>query len=452
VYVTLTIGFTLIFAVFSIIFLKDFDYVISAQRLLALSAMSALPILPVGLYFGLKRRVEFTTLLFILTASCVMLAIRMACLDFVSPDYRDFLQSWTGQMRAASGVQALTQDIGDYNMPYLYVLTIIAKMPLHTLYPIKFFSIYFDFILAYYVMQISSLFFKSFTKQLAVFFAVLMLPTVIVNSAFWAQCDVVYAALAVASVYYGLTKRSALCMIMMALAFSFKLQTIFVLPFLIVLLMAGRINWKHLLYFPATFIATLLPAIAVGKPVLDTVSIYFEQTGQYPRLTLNAPSLYASIYQHFLGFSFKLFDKTAVCIAGTAVFIVLYYCWLKRKSLDTSALLLIAFLFALMVPFLLPRMHERYFYMADILSIGAFFVCRKRIFVPFVMVYVSFRACSAFIFADRGVNFHWLVIMLVVLLTVTISDILKIVSKNEKEAVQVEKQHESQSAGTAVKL
>ena len=43
--------------------------------------------------------------------------------------------------------------------------------------------------------------------------------------------------------------------------------------------------------------------------------------------------------------------------------------WVNRKTLNDRAILALCLLFAIGIPFLLPHMHERYFYGADILSL-----------------------------------------------------------------------------------
>ena len=43
--------------------------------------------------------------------------------------------------------------------------------------------------------------------------------------------------------------------------------------------------------------------------------------------------------------------------------------WVNRKKMNDRAVLALCLLFAIGIPFLLPHMHERYFYGADILSL-----------------------------------------------------------------------------------
>ena len=81
------------------------------------------------------------------------------------------------------------------------MLALISGSSLPDLHLIKLFSILFDVLLAWSVMQLVGLFRRNAAWKLAAFFLVLFWPTVVLNGALWGQCDSVYAALAVLSVY-----------------------------------------------------------------------------------------------------------------------------------------------------------------------------------------------------------------------------------------------------------
>jgi Gpi18-like mannosyltransferase len=59
--------------------------------------------------------------------------------------------------------------------------------------------------------------------------------------------------------------------------------------------------------------------------------------------------------------------------------------------------------FALLSPFLLPRMHERYFYSADVLSILYAFYFPRRWFVPLLVIGSSFLSYLPFLFGGTPV-------------------------------------------------
>lgn len=306
-------------------------------------------------------------------------AVRMCYIDARSGDYNSFLQHWAEFFRENGGLKAIGEPIGDYNLPYLYLLALISYLPFDDLHMIKLMSVVCDVLLAFYAMRLTALVAKNDKAPLAAFLVVLCLPTVFLNSSWWAQCDSIYATFALAALYYGLKHRPVLAVLMGALSFAFKLQAIFILPIFAVLLMRGDIKWRHVPLFPAFYALLVLPAVIAGRPPLDALLIYAQQTGEYSsHITLNAPTL---------GTVFKQMEDTSgasafmIVLAFVYLAALLLVAWNRRKSLDDRGILLMALAMAVGIPFLLPSMHERYFYLAEILSV----VCAAGGIVSFVI-------------------------------------------------------------------
>ncbi len=296
-------------------------------------------------------------------------ALRIANLDARSGDYNSFLESWVQFYRDGGGFAALGTPVGNYNFPYMYILAAISYLPIDDLYLIKLVSVFFDVVLAYFVLKLVELFTENRNARLAAFFIVLLLPTVWLNSAWWAQCDSIYASFALGALYFGLKKRPVLAMLFAAVSFSFKLQAIFLLPIFAVLLMCGRIKWRHIPFFPLFFAIMMLPAIIAGRPPIDAILIYINQTGEYSsNITLNAPTLAA----FFEDYSLSVSTVSTALIVLTALFLcaLLWYAWRRRKALDDKLIVRLALAICIGIPFLLPFMHERYFYIAEILSVA----------------------------------------------------------------------------------
>ena len=344
--------------------------------------------------FLLDKRVNYTAFVFILTVLTAFMLVRGGLLYFKSIDYNNFLTPWLKQMHELSLAEAISAKIGDYNMPYLYVLALISRFEINSLYLIKIVSIAFDVVLAYYVMKIVSIKFNSINAQLAAFVLTFGIPTVILNGAFWAQCDVIYAALAIASLYYGFTGKSIRCFIFFGLAFSVKLQTIFIAPMLIVFLFTKKIKIIHLWIPVLTFFVILVPALIAGKPFVETLSIYYEQTHSYPQMVLNTPNIYALLGN----VRFENFNFAAIFITGIAVASLLYFLYVnKEKIISPSNYVSIAFVFVLLMPMLLPRMHERYFFLADVLAVAFAFFYKKRWYFAPIIILGSFMTYSRFL-------------------------------------------------------
>ena len=303
------------------------------------------------------------SLLLLLLAFCA----RAYVFDYETLDYQNFLTKWVAFFRDNGHFRALRSSVGNYNIPYLYFLALFSLLPIRDLYLIKLLSTLFDVLLAWGAMRLLGRFTKRSAALIACFFTVLCLPTVFLNSAVWAQCDSSYAALLVIALWLALDERPVPSMICAALAFGFKLQAVFVLPVFAVLWMAGKIRWQHFLIFPLTYVLLVLPAVLLGRPFWETLTLYFSQTGSIgDALNYNASSVFAILWR--LPASAQT-SRIAVAAAFAFMLFVLGACFVRRRDLTDRAILAAAVLLAAGIPFLLPHMHDRYFFCADILSV-----------------------------------------------------------------------------------
>lgn len=378
----------------------------------------------VSFYFIFRRKESTLLSIFLVTVGVgAAIAARLVLFDNITYDFEGYIAHWVYLLRSNPGVSGLAQNIGDYNVPYLYLLMLPAKISSVTLYTVKMMSVYFDVLCAYYIMQIASLKLKNINAQIGVMIAALLIPTFMLNSAYWGQCDSIYSAFCAGFVYYALTKRPNLSMLFLAVAFSFKLQTIFIIPMAAVFLAAGKINWKSLIMFPLGFFLMLVPALIAGKPLGEALMIYINQTGTYNRLSLNAPSLYTLLdveYNDILGYC-------GIFVTGAVVLGLTVYLCINAKKLDNKALILATFLFALVMPLMLPHMHDRYFYLAEIFAFLYVIFEGKRWIVPLAVTYASFRAYTAYLFPDMTVNFRPLAMILTVTAVLCAYDLKRLI-------------------------
>lgn len=157
--------------------------------------------------------------------------LRALLLDYQSADYQMFLSQWAAAFRDGGGFAAVKLPIGNYNAPYLYFLAAISYLPIPDLYLIKLFSILFDVVLAWGGFRLVRHFAPERpNRPLLCFCLLLLLPTVILNGAFWGQCDALYGALTLHALACALERRNRSSLLLLGIAFSFKLQTVFVLP------------------------------------------------------------------------------------------------------------------------------------------------------------------------------------------------------------------------------
>ena len=94
---------------------------------------------------------------------------------------------------------------------------------------------------------------------------VLFLPSVVLNSAAWAQCDAMYTAALLACLYYLLVNRPNRAVLAFSIAFVLKLQAIFFAPFLLLLVLKRKIKLRSLVLIPAVYILSIIPAAIMGR-------------------------------------------------------------------------------------------------------------------------------------------------------------------------------------------
>ena len=336
------------------------------------------------------------TLILSLILIALAMGIRGLCMDHETADYRSFLTVWVDYFKENGGFAALKGSIGDYNLPYLYFLALFSYSGVRDLYLIKLLSVFFDVALSWAVMRLVYVFTNDSRKVLAGFFITLFLPTVVLNGAYWGQCDSIYGFFAVLSLYLVLADRPILSMVSIALSFSFKLQAVFLMPVFLVFLFVKKLKWRHLPVFPLTYFATCLPGLALGKPLGDILGVYFKQMGEYSALVLNAPSVYAFI-PYGAQVDETLYARLGILAAFVFLGAVFVYCFVRRKELGNKALLVCALLICLGVPFLLPHMHDRYFFLADVLSVAVALVLPWLLHVPVCVSFASLLGYHAYL-------------------------------------------------------
>lgn len=205
------------------------------------------------------------------------LAVRVSLYPFITSDYTAFLSQWYDFIRSHGGFAAMQYNFSNYNPPYLYLLAIATYLPIPKLVAIKSISVIFDLVLALFTFLILRLKYECPLVPLIGATAMLLAPTVILNSTAWGQCDAIYAAFCVGSLYFLLRKRWAWACVFFGLAFAFKLQAIFFLPVLLLFALRRRLPLRYFALIPAVFLLSLAPAYAAGRSASSLLSVYRDQ-------------------------------------------------------------------------------------------------------------------------------------------------------------------------------
>jgi Gpi18-like mannosyltransferase len=161
--------------------------------------------------------------------------------------------------------------------------------------------------------------------------------------------------------------------------------------------------------------------------------VYFSQAGQYKMIAMFLPNLYTWLPENTPGY----ISSAAVVLAGGLVLISLFYFYRKKFMITNEVLVSLALFFALFVPFILPHMHERYYFLADILSVIFAFYFPKKFYVPIITVLSSTYAVCHNLFNTDFFSVQLLgVIMLLVLISVA-KHLVDLIKANRIENEQV---------------
>ncbi|MBR2767265.1 hypothetical protein IKD67_04270 [Candidatus Saccharibacteria bacterium] len=310
----------------------------------------------------------------IIGITIIALVLRYKMRDFQTNDFINCLNNWYEYLKT-NGLRNTFAGggIGDYNCPYIILLWVLTKLPISSLFAIKIVSVIFDFGLAIMAALVAKRIMKEKKQDskktsfatIITYSIIILLPTVMFNSALWAQCDAIYAFFVITSIYFLLGKKYSLSFIMLGCAFAFKLQFIFVLPiYLLIYLKNKEFSILNFLWIPAMLIILSIPAFMCGLPFMKVFETYFLQVGEYKYLTLNM----FNIYQVFDGaYEYMSLVGYSVCVI---IFSVLFYYVIRfYKKVEPHQIITMMLLSVLVCICFLPSMHERYAYVAVILGV-----------------------------------------------------------------------------------
>jgi len=305
------------------------------------------------------------------------LLLRLGLFDFESLDYRLFLSRWYDFFLEQGrwwGLGKLNEQFCSYPPLYMYLISLGTLLPLHKLYWIKLTSILADYVAAWYVFRLVRRLTASDRKAAIAAVGFLLLPTVVMNSALWGQCDAMYTCGFVASLFYLVEARPAAAMVAFGFSCSLKPQAIFWCPLVAALLMSGRIPWKWMWVPWFVYVGCGVPQMLAGRPISNVLN-HWGRVDNAPGLTLGAPNWYQWVSD--LGNSDAYWwTGIAMTLFATTLFVI----QANRGSFSPEGvnrrLVSLALLSVLFPPFLLPGMHDRYFFAADVLSV-VYAVCSR---------------------------------------------------------------------------
>lgn len=370
-----------------------------------------------------------TYLIYFISITIVSLLVRYLLLKYNSGDYDMFLKPWFDELKMYGGLLGLKMNIGNYTPIYMTILALLTYLPVDSLLSIKIVSVLFDYIGGIYLIKIVLELLKNKKSRekiaLVIYSLYLFLPTVFINSAYWAQSDGIYTAFVLISLYYLIKKDFTKGIIFWSIAFAFKFQAIFIFPLYVLMYFNNRnFKFKTFLIIPLVVFILSLPKAIFSHNLMAGFEIYYNQAGTYSYyLTLNLPNIY-SIYNkgrvdynpNLVETPLQEFGTIGILFTLMLFMTIALLVYKKKIKFDKEAIIDFALWSILICTFFLPQMHERYLFMGDVISLLYFIFNKKKFYIPIIIELISLNGYMYLLFGGGAVNMSLLSIVFLIML------------------------------------
>ena len=294
---------------------------------------------------------------------CAIGALYILLLPLTPPDFAEFYDPWLKHIDQLGPVAVFGSPFANYAPPYLYLLAALSAFGLPHLLIIKLIAVASVCVAAFGAVRLVRSLGGDASGTCALFVAAL--PTAIFNGPGLGQCDGLWAGPCLLAIAAALDRNVLAAAVWAGLAFAFKSQAAFVAPIILGAVIRER-EWRAFLIPPIIYLIAITPAWLAGWPLADLLTIYFQQAAAW--FEGNAPNAWAiPIASGYVGLFTLGYITAGIAAVGLTVLTV-------RRGASAE----LALLSAILLPFVLPKMHERYFFLADILSFCIAWVVRDR--------------------------------------------------------------------------
>ncbi len=373
-----------------------------------------------------KIKIRIADLFFATVVMLLGIAVRVSLFEIESGDYYYFLSVWMEECHNAGGLGYLgiTPGISDastinYGWMYQYVICILHYLwnGYNDMFLIKTVSVIFDIACAVTVFRLTyEVTEENLTKSFLAYSLAVMLPTFVLNSGSWGQCDSIYAFFALLSVLHLIKGNDNRVFIYMALSYCFKQQVIFILPLVLIMWLKGKVRLRYAFWVPAVSLLSMIPALIAGREFTELISIYGKQRDTYTSLTMNYPNVY-SLISSSLNVDHRKSIISAGIMASIAIMGIVAYYVRDRKFEVTREFMITLLLFtAEICLFTLPVMHERYGYIAEMAAVIYGVTRYRRMAVCAALQFVSVITYARFLYGSTVSNIWPLSIILLIVI------------------------------------
>ncbi len=305
----------------------------------------------------------------------LLLQARIICWYVNSYDVWIAFLPWLQYISQHGHLHALRGPIGDYLPGYYFLLALSSYLgrwldPISQVKLLPFIADCFISLLAYRIVAlleasrpISPSNQPAFLKPAVAALIMLALPSLFIDGAVWGQCDSIYISLLLACVYFLLRDGPTRASICFGFALALKLQSVFLLPFLAAALTRKRVRWWHPLVAAAAWFSSFLPSLVEGRSLHSLVHASTGQMGEFWSLYIDIGNLWIAYpYTHL---PYKL-GLAAGLLLTAVVGAYLARIGHTQPGSSPSWLFFFATLCLLTMPYIMPKMHERYLLPAQV--------------------------------------------------------------------------------------
>lgn len=311
---------------------------------------------------------QFATLVPIIIA----VAGRALCWNRRPPDMELFLEPWFSHIVHYGPIGAFRHPFSNYEPAYLYLLTVgsLAHSVFTAMTIIKMISVAGTMFLTLALADLL----KAANARAREALLVLILPSVLLNDSIFAQCDALWAGSCVFALASMIRGRTARAMVWCGVAISFKAQAAFIAPVMIGAMIGRRAPWWQWLIPAGVFLASLIPAWLAGWPAINLLTVYVDQAAQ-DQLPgrLGNPWMLATLFAEQSAHLWFFLGYIAAALAALVVAALA-----RHHARDPRQLVILAALSGTALPFLLPKMLERYYFLGDVMTLALACAWKER--------------------------------------------------------------------------
>ena len=375
---------------------------------------------------------QVVDLAFILCLFFFSFMIRWKLMPIESADYWGFLEDWMRQIREGGGYRSLGHQISNYTSPYMYIMCFLSYITDNDLYALKLVSVCFDYAASIAIFLLIFQMTGNVKKSILGMAVLLLSPTVIIDSAYWCQCDIIYTTFILYALYNFFKNNSKWCLIFIGISFAFKQQVLFIVPFLLIMWLKKRtIRLVHFLWVPVIYVISTLPAWMMGRDFKELLLIYFDQSETYPWGTLEYPNIYALLGEAMPDM------RHADEVSGAGIFMTIillgclaYYFYTKNINMTDELIMTLALFTVGVIVYCLPHMHDRYGFLIDILAIVYGVINIKKLPITFGFFIVSILSFMPYLIAVHIVPIQYVAIIQLGLIAYVGYDLYKQIKAN----------------------